>query len=58
VAISNLAIGSAFTWMTSLLTTQHRITYARPESLIPPTRVSVEVKRPNVRVLATRWTGQ
>lgn len=58
VAISNLAIGSAFTWLTSLLTTQHRVTYSRPESLIPPTRLSVEIKRPNVRVLATRWTGQ
>jgi hypothetical protein len=58
VAISNLAIGSAYTWMTSLLTTQHRITYSRPESLIPPTKLSVEVKRPNVKVLARRWTGQ
>jgi hypothetical protein len=58
VAISNLAIGSAFTWMSSLLTTQQRVVYSRPESLIPPTKLSVEVKRPNVRVLATRWASQ
>ena len=56
--ISNLAIGGGFTWMTSMLTTQHRVTYSRPESLIPPTKLSVEMKRPNVRVLATRWAGQ
>ena len=56
--ISNLAIGGGFTWMTSMLTTQYRVTYSRPESLVPPTKLSVEMKRPNVRVLATRWAGQ
>jgi hypothetical protein len=56
--ISDLGIGPAFTWVASLLTSQYRVTYSRPESLVPPTRLEVEVKRPNVRVAARRWIGQ
>jgi hypothetical protein len=56
--ISDLGIQSSFKWVTTLLTTQTRVTYSRPETLIPPTNVSVEVRRPNLRVIATRWAGQ
>lgn len=56
--LTDLGIGGAYTWVASLLTSQYRVTYSRPESLIPPTRVAVEVRRPNVKVAARRWAAQ
>jgi hypothetical protein len=53
--LSDLAIGPAFTWVASMLTTQVRVTYARPEALVPPSRISVETRRPNLRVTGTQW---
>jgi hypothetical protein len=40
------------------LTSQYVITYSRPESLVPPGRMAVAVKREGVRLAAPRWTGQ
>jgi hypothetical protein len=40
------------------LTSESSVVYARPESLIPPSKLEVTSKRPGVRVLAPRWTGQ
>ena len=56
--ISDLGIQSAFTWAISLLTTQYRVSYARPETLIPPTELTVEVRKPGLKVLAPKWPGQ
>jgi hypothetical protein len=56
--LTDLGVGPAFTWVATLLTSQYRVTYSRPDTLIPPTRVSVDVRRPNVRVAARRWAAQ
>jgi VWA domain-containing protein len=40
------------------LTSESAVVYGRPESLIPPSKLEVTSKRPGVRVLAPRWTGQ
>jgi len=40
------------------LVSQYLVTYARPESLIPPSRLDVSVKRDGMRVAAPHWTGQ
>jgi hypothetical protein len=58
VVLSDLGIEQGYTWAASLLTSQYRLTYSRPESLVPPTRLSVEVRQPNLRVAATRWAGR
>jgi VWFA-related protein len=48
----------AFQAVAALLTSQYDVTYARPDRLIPPTRLDVEVKRPGLKVAASHWAGQ
>jgi VWFA-related protein len=48
------ALATVATWLTS----QVDVTYARPDRLIPPTRLEVTVTRPGLRVWAPRWAGQ
>jgi hypothetical protein len=55
--LTRQAIESAFKTIATLLTSQYDITYGRPESLIPPTRLEVTARRKDVRILAPRWTG-
>jgi VWFA-related protein len=40
------------------LTSQVDVMYARPDRLIPPSKLEVSVKRPGVRVVAPNWAGQ
>ena len=40
------------------LTHEYRVTYSRPESLIPPDHLDVTVTRPGVKVAASTWAGQ
>jgi VWFA-related protein len=47
-----------FAEMAALLTSQYDVAYARPDRLIPPTRLEVTVKRPGLRVVASHWAGQ
>ena len=37
---------------------RYEIVYARPDSLVPPESLKVEVKRPKTRVWAPVWTGK
>jgi hypothetical protein len=46
------AIPRAFTQLANELANQYVVTYARPETLIPPEKVSVSVTRPGVTVRA------
>jgi hypothetical protein len=55
--LSRQGIETGFKSIATLLTSQYDITYGRPESLIPPTRLEVTARRKDVRVLAPRWTG-
>jgi hypothetical protein len=53
----NLLVGTALTnrmkQLADELTHQYRVTYARPQSLIPPERVSVSAARPGITVRGT-----
>ena len=51
-------IDRAMTSVATLLTSQIDVTYARPDRLIPPTRLEVTVTRPGLRVWAPHWAGQ
>jgi hypothetical protein len=55
VILTPQALDSTFTSIATQITTRYLVTYARPESLIPPDRLEVEVKRPGAHVRATRW---
>jgi hypothetical protein len=58
VILTPQALESAFGRIAAQLTHRYAVTYGRPESLIPPDRVEVEVKRPDADVRVSRWAGR
>lgn len=58
VLLNRMALAPQLTHLAARLLAQYVVTYGRPESLIPPTRLDVQVKRPDARVQAAHWTGQ
>ena len=56
--LSRLAIAQKLADIADRLTSEIVVTYSRPDSLIPPERVEVAVKRDGARVLWSRWTGK
>jgi hypothetical protein len=56
--LSSQALESAFLSRAAILTSRYDVVYGRPESLIPPTKREVDVKRSDVRVLASRWVSK
>lgn len=56
--LHRMAIDPSFTQLADRLTNAYVVTYSRPDSLIPPTKLEVSVKRDGARALATHWTGQ
>lgn len=58
ILLDRMGLEQHFQAMGDLLTSQYAVVYARPESLIPPSKLEVAVKRSGARALAPRWTGQ
>jgi VWFA-related protein len=56
--LATTALATTFSQVASLLASQYDITYARPESLVPPKRVNVAVSRPDTKLLAPHWSGK
>jgi VWFA-related protein len=56
--LDRMGIEPGFARLGDRLAAQYVVTYGRPESLIPPTKLEVTGKRADTRVLAPRWTGQ
>jgi VWFA-related protein len=48
ILLSDMSIPDTLKKLAAELTNQYRVTYARPERLIPPERITVEVKRPDL----------
>jgi VWFA-related protein len=55
--VATTAIAQAFVDVARLLSSQYDITYARPESMVPPKKVDVAVTRKDTKLLAPRWGG-
>ena len=53
--LSSQALESAFLSRAAILNSRYDVVYGRPESLIPPTKMEIDVKRQEVRVMAPRW---
>ncbi len=51
--LSSLALAGALNRLADELTNQYRITYARPETLIPPEKIEVSVTRPGLTARGT-----
>jgi hypothetical protein len=58
VVLSKQGLESAFLNRAALLTSRYDVVYARPDALIPPSKIEVETTRKDLRVLAPRWTGK
>lgn len=58
ILLDRLAVEKRFKDLAEVLTSQYAVVYSRPESLIPPSKLEVSVKRAGVRTLAPRWTGE
>ena len=56
--LSREGITRAFDSVAAALTAQYDVTYARPDSLIPPSRVTVTSRVPSQRVIASQWTAR
>lgn len=50
IVLANLALRDTLARVGRVATTQHEVTYARPDTLIPPRRVSVSSARPSLEV--------
>jgi VWFA-related protein len=51
--LSSMAIDDALRMLAEQLTHEYRITYSRPDSLIPPQKIEVSVKRPGLEARGT-----
>jgi VWFA-related protein len=56
--LSRQGLAPAFVTVAALLTSEYDVTYGRPDSLVPPTRLDVGVTLPNLDVHAPHWTGR
>lgn len=51
--LTSMALGGAFTTLAEELTHQYRVTYARPQSLLPPGHVTVASSTPGLKARGT-----
>jgi len=58
VTIAPTALEPAFASVAGMLASEYDVLYSRPVALVPPQKMTVDVKRPGVRVWAPHWPGQ
>jgi len=58
VVLTPQSLESGFTSLANQILARYNVTYGRPESLVPPSKIEVEVKRRDARVRAARWWGR
>jgi hypothetical protein len=52
------ALETTFAKLATLMVAPYDITYGRPDMLIPPKRVEVKLVRPDLKLMAPRWSGK
>jgi hypothetical protein len=58
VVLSRQGLESAMTKLAAELAARYDITYGRPDSLVPPQKLKLEVKREGARLAAPSWPGK
>ena len=53
--LSPAGLEKAFATLSASILNRYDVTYGRPETLVPPSKVSVEVRDKSLRVAAPRW---
>jgi hypothetical protein len=56
--LARQAIPKGLTWVATMLTSQLDVTYGRPDALIPPKKLEMDVTRKDVKLWAPRWGPQ
>jgi VWFA-related protein len=56
--LSRQAISKGLAWVATMLTSQLDVTYGRPDQLVPPSKLEVDVTRKDVHLWAPRWGPQ
>jgi hypothetical protein len=56
--LSEQSIPGGFERLHRLFQSRLRLTYGRPDRLIPPEKLEVTTRRPDLRVLAPGWAGR
>lgn len=56
--LSRTGLTAAFENVAALLGSQQRVTYGRPDTLIPPEKLEITTRREGLRVLAPTWAAQ
>jgi VWFA-related protein len=58
VILTPQSLESGFTTIANNLTGRYLVTYGRRDTLVPPSKLEVDVKRQGVQVRASRWAGR
>ncbi len=58
VVLTAQSLDSGFTAIANQITARYLVTYGRPDTLVPPSKLEVDVKRQGVQVRAPRWAGR
>ena len=56
--LSPAGLEKAFATLSASILNRYDVTYGRPETLIPPSKLSIEVRDRSLRVTAPRWTSR
>ena len=56
--LSRQGIAQALETVATALTSQYDVIYARPDTLIPPSRVTIDTRTSSHQVIATAWTSR
>ena len=56
--LNRLALPGKFTELAGIMTSQFQITYGRPDQMIPPKKLDIQLTRKDLKIQAPRWAGQ
>jgi VWFA-related protein len=56
--LSRVGIGAGFSWVAAALTHAYDVTYSRPDTLIPPTKLDVRATAPGSTTWAPHWAHE
>jgi len=58
IMLDRMNMEAKFTTLAERLSSQYALTYAHPDSLVPPSKLEVTLKRQGARLLAPKWSGK
>jgi len=56
--LNRLSLPAKMAELAGILTSQLQVTYGRPEQIIPPKKIDIQLNRKDLKLTAPRWAGQ